>query len=71
LVKPQVAALSPVAPSRDAWWEEVFFRQDGKWEVRKKVFKKLADAFRFGEVVYYRERADELEAATEEAGLCY
>jgi hypothetical protein len=37
--------------------------------VRERVFERLADAMCYGEAVYHRDRADELEAETEEAGL--
>ena len=51
------------------WREDIFQRRDGKWKVRERIFERLEDAFRYGEIAYYRERADELEAETEEAGL--
>ena len=54
---------------RDEWREDIFARRDGTWKVRERVFERLADAMCYGEAVYHRDRADELEAETEEAGL--
>ena len=47
--------------SRDWWRQNVFYRRDGKWEVEDAVFERLEDAFRYGEVAYYRRRAEEIE----------
>jgi hypothetical protein len=56
--------------NRGAWREDVFHRRDGKWKVRNQVFERLDDALCYGEVVYYRQRADEIEARSP-AERCY
>jgi hypothetical protein len=56
---------------RDEWREDIFQRRDGLWKVREAVFERLADAMRYGEAAYHRDRAAELESEAIEKGLCY